>query len=334
MGVAAKTGIKAIRLANGALDTAVLAIVLLLIAIGCYAMWDSKQLFDAATAEKFAVYKPGAEEDSPSFEQLRAMNPEVFAWLTVYGTNIDYPVVHSPDESQKYVSADALGRYSLSGSIFLGSEHSPGFADFSSILYGHHMEKQAMFGEIGLFVEKSYFDARQYGMLYFGGRAHGLEFFAFLHTDAYDGTIYRAGINGREERGAYLDLLLARSIHTRGVPVTADDKIVLLSTCSGASTNGRDILVGKITDEPREDPFETEKPDNAMALAVDRLPGLWARSPRWVKISLICLPLFILLLLLSLIIRNTRQKNNNKQKNEQKRTNRKQTKKLPDKGGT
>ncbi|MCL2107591.1 MAG: class B sortase [Oscillospiraceae bacterium] len=308
MGVAAKTGIRAIRLAHGAIDTAVLAAVLLLIVVGCYAVWDSKQVFDTASAAQYAAYKPTAEHETPSFSDLRAINPEVFAWLTVYGTNIDYPVVYSPDDNQKYVSTDAMGRYSMSGAIFLDRNCNPAFTDFSSILRGHHMEKRTMFGEIGFFAEKSYFDARQYGMLYYGGQAHGLEFFALVHADAYDGEIYRVGITGREESRAYLNLLLARAINTRDIQVTADDKIVLLSTCSGASTNGRDLLVGKITDELREDPFVMEKPNNAIALAADRLPGLWAQPPLWAKIGLISLLLLGLLLLLFLLIRNTKRK--------------------------
>jgi len=317
MGVAAKAGMKAIRLAHGAIDTAVLAAVLLLIVVGCYAVWDSKQVHSRASAAKYAIYKPTDEVGKLSFEELREINPEVFAWLTVYGTNIDYPVTYCLDNNMKYISTDAMGRYSMSGSIFLDNKCSPGFADFSSILHGHHMERRTMFGELGFFAERSYFDARQYGMLYYGGQAHGLEFFAFVHTSAYDGKIYKAGLTGQEERSAYLGLLLARAIHTRGIQVTADDKIVLLTTCSAASTNGRDILVGKITDELHEDPFETEKPNNAITLAVDRLPGLWAQAPLWAKIGLISLLLLCLLLLLFLIIRTTKRKH---------------TKKLPDKG--
>ena len=227
MRVAAGTVRKAIRQANGIVDTAVLIAVLLLVVVGCYAMWDSKQVHQAASAANYAVYKPTAEAGGRSFEELRAMNPEVFGWLTVYGTHIDYPVAQGPD-NMKYVNTNAEGQYSLSGAIFLDSNCEQDFSGFPSILYGHHMEKNTMFGEIGLFAEKSYFDARQYGMLHYGGREHGLEFFAFVHADAYDGGVFRANIAGTQARQAYLDMLLRTAIHTRGIQANRGSRGSLL----------------------------------------------------------------------------------------------------------
>ncbi len=147
----------------------------------------------------------------------------------------------------KYVNTNAEGMYSLSGTIFLDCANSKDFSDFNSILYGHHMEKNAMFGEIGHFSDKAMFDSHPYGNLYFDGKDHGLEFFAFIHTDAYDSAVFTADIAGETERRAYLDHLFSKSIHKKDVEITIEDRIVLLSTCSSHSTNGRDILAGKVT---------------------------------------------------------------------------------------
>jgi sortase B len=243
---------KIIRLVSAAVDAALLFAALALLAVGGYALWDANQVTLAAGPGQYAIYKPTEENEGLSFAQLRAINPEVFAWLTVYGTNIDYPVAQGAD-NMKYVNMNAEGKYSLSGAIFLDCGSSADFSDFSSILYGHHMEKKTMFGEIGMFADRAYFDEREYGSLYYGGREHGLEFFAFLHVDAYDEEIFRTGITGEDEQEAYLGALISAATHTRGTGVTADDRIVLLSTCSSGTTNGRDILVGKITDTGGED---------------------------------------------------------------------------------
>ena len=160
---------KAVRTANSLVNFAVLAAILLLLAFGCYALWDSNQVYNAANAAQYEIYKPTAADEGKSFGELQAINPEVFSWLTVYGTNIDYPVTQGGD-NMKYVNTNAEGSYSLSGSIFLDYENSRDFSDFNSILFGHHMEKQAMFGEIGLFSDKDYFNARLYGSLYYNGR--------------------------------------------------------------------------------------------------------------------------------------------------------------------
>jgi sortase B len=285
---------KAIRLANGLVDATILLAVLLLLATGCYALWDADRVFREASSANYATYKPA--EDELSFGELRRLNPEVFAWLTVYGTHIDYPVVQS-EESEKYVNTNAKGEYSLSGAVFLDSAAAPDFSDFASVLYGHHMEKNAMFGEIGRFADKGFFEARRYGSLYYGGKEHGLEFFAFLRADAYDGKVFRSGIASRGEREAHLALLLERASQRREIGVTAEDFIVLLSTCTASdATNGRDILVGRITDELYEDAFKTATDGGGPMRAADALAAAWRGLPFWLRPALPALILLAALL--------------------------------------
>ncbi|MDR0491542.1 MAG: class B sortase [Oscillospiraceae bacterium] len=243
-----RIGKLAIKGANSTINIILLTVILVLLAFAGYALWDSKQIYLAADKSNYAIYKPTVENEGKSFRELQEINSEIFAWLSVYGTNIDYPVTQGQD-NMKYVNTNAEGLYSLSGSIFLDFGNSRDFSDFNSIIYGHHMEKKAMFGEIGNFAEKGMFDNHMYGNLYFDGKDHGIVFFAFVHTNAYDGSTYSTNVTGQEARQIYLDNLLTKSIHKREIGVTTEDHIVLLSTCSSSSTNGRDILVGKITDE-------------------------------------------------------------------------------------
>jgi len=245
-------GRKAIRVAKSIINNTVLVVFVLMIAFAGYALWDSKQLHKSAGKSVYEVYKPTAANGGKTFKELQVINDEVIGWLTVYGTNIDYPVTQAPN-NEKYVNTNAEGRYSLSGAIFLDANNSKDFSDFNSIIYGHHMAKKVMFGEIGEFSDRNVFDANKYGNLYFDGKDHGLEFFAFVHADAYDHSIFSP--NRKEDaRQTYLFNLLAKSMYLRDVGVSIDDRIVLLSTCSADSTNGRDILVAKLTDEVFEDP--------------------------------------------------------------------------------
>jgi sortase B len=300
----ANIGIKTIRFASGLVNTAVLAIVLLLLAVGSYALWDSNQIYRAADASRYEAYKPSEENEGKSFAELRGINPEVTAWLTVYGTHIDYPVTRGED-NMKYVNTDAEGNYSLSGAVFLDSGNRADFSDFNSILYGHHMEKNAMFGEIGRFAEKGYFEARRYGNLYCGGKDYGLEFFAFVRADAYDGAVFRAGVEGEEAREDYLRALLAAASFSRDIPVSAKDRIVLLSTCSPGSTNGRDILIGKITDKVYEDMFQTGEDGAPGAPGTDGAGVPW--EPLWLTIAVAA----AVLLATFVLIRNGRRASGN-----------------------
>lgn len=281
-----RIGRKTVKTANSIVDFLVLTVILLLVAIAFYAIWDSDQVYQAADAAQYSIYKPDAEEGSISFDELKAINPEVFSWLTVYGTNIDYPVTQGNDNA-KYVNTNALGDYSLSGAIFLDYSNSKDFQDFNSILYGHHMEKQAMFGELGSFSSKSFFDSHVYGNLYYNGKNHGLEFFAFIKTDAYDGGVFAPRVQGKEAQQAYLQYLLDKAMYTRETGVSAEDHILLLTTCASDATNGRDILAARIMEECYTNTFDKElSGDTNESVSVDRQAGLWENLPQWLKIML------------------------------------------------
>jgi len=282
---------KVVKGINSVINTTVLIMIAAALAFAGYALWDSKQLYQAAGKSQYEIYKPRAADEGKSFQELQALNAEVFAWLSVYGTNIDYPVTQGAD-NMKYVNTNAEGLYCLSGAIFLDCDASPDFSDFNSIFFGHHMDKRAMFGEIGSFAEKDMFDTRRYGNLYFDGKDHGIEFFAFVRADAYDNTVFTANVKG-EARQAYLDNLLSKAVYKRDIGITTQDHIVLLATCSAASTNGRDILVGRVTDTLYENTFTDSETNNAGKLLGTLRWG--ENSPRW-------LPALILSLLLAALI--------------------------------
>ena len=297
-----------IRVVSGVVDIIVLVVVAVLVVLSCYTIWDSRQLGQDASPARYALYKPSAAtpavDGSAPLAQLQAINPDVQAWLTVYNTGIDYPVVQGRDNSH-YLNRDATGKYSGAGSIFVDYRNRPGFADFSTIVYGHHM-RSGMFAEIGLFYEQSYFDARPYGALYFNGHKHGLEFFAFLHTSAYDDSVYTTPVEPHGEQ-AYLTQLLREARFVRPeVTVGTDDHIVLLSTCSSRTTNGRDILVGKIVDQARPDPSLDQASGSASTSIIDSLPGLLAGAPTWVKVAASLVIPWWLLLIVLLLRRRTR----------------------------
>lgn len=309
MNIAAiKIGRIAVKVVSNVVDFMILTIILLMIAVSAYAMWDSDQVYQAADASRFAVYKPSAEEDSVSFTELQAMNPEVFGWLTVYGTNIDYPIAQGTDNA-KYVNTSVFGTYSLSGAIFLDYLNNKDFQDFNSILYGHHMEKQAMFGDLGSFSNKNFFDSRIYGNLYFSGKDHGLEFFAFIKTDAYDGGVFTPCIQGREAQQAYLQNLMDKALYTRDIGVTAEDHILLLTTCSSDSTNGRDILAARITNECYSNTFNTENIREANGqVLVDMQDGIWESTPVWLRITLLIVLIILFVIAIHYILKRKRVK--------------------------
>lgn len=240
----------------------------------------------------------------------------MFGWLTVYGTHIDYPLVQGTD-NETYVNTSVTGEKVLSGSLFLDARNQPGFQDFNSIIYGHHMAKQVMFGEIGDFARQSYFEEHRYGKLYFDGTEKGIEFFTFLAADTYDTSIYSPGVTGQEQKSEYLRNLLKRGMYTREIGIRSSDQLVLLSTCSTEATNGRHILVGRISDTVYEDPFAVSQSvwDLGEENIWNRLVGLLNKLSvrNWMIISMILLIGIVILVVLGIFPSKKRKRRENEE---------------------
>lgn len=213
---------------------------------GIYAFWDSQQVRKQADLTSFQTYRPTASADE-SFAQLRQINPEVCGWIAVEGTTIDYPFVQAQD-NVKYVNTDVKGEFSLAGSIFLDCRNSTAFTDVNHVLYGHHMQKEAMFGTLQNFADKAYFDAHLYGKLFYDNAWHTVAFFAFVQGDAYDRVLFNTSLSETEEKERYRNYVKEKALQFRDLPFTADERYVALSTCTSASTNGRHLLIGRIAD--------------------------------------------------------------------------------------
>lgn len=226
---------------DGIVNTIIILFFLLILLYGVYGVWDSWNINEESQKNIYETYRP-SENGDESFEKLRMINPEVIGWLTIYDTNIDYPLVQG-ENNFKYVNTDAKGQFALSGSIFLDYRNKKDFSDQNNIIYGHHMEKKTMFGELDQFQKESFFKAHRLGAVYYENCWHSIEFFAFLNADAYDTEIYT--INKREQED-YIRTIKQKSSFFRELEWKEEEHFIMLSTCKSDTTNGRYVLVGRI----------------------------------------------------------------------------------------
>jgi sortase B len=247
-----------IRIISELVTLSVITFFLLMFLYASWSIYDAQRIFSGADTTVYETYKPESDvDDSPTFQELVAINPDVLGWITVYGTGIDYPLVQG-ETNDSYINTSVEKKFSLSGSIFLDSANEPDFSDFNTIIHGHHMEKHEMFGDLDLFREKAFFDSHEYGNIYYGGKNHGLQFFAIIDGDAYNSKLYNPKVED-SRRQEYLNYLEEQAHFTRDIGVTPEDHIVLLNTCASGASNARYLLMGKICDETFADPFPKEE---------------------------------------------------------------------------
>ena len=88
--------------------------------------------------------------DQPlDFTAAMEINPDIYAWIEIPGTVIDYPVLQSATDDTKYLTTAYDGSYYIGGSLF--TEHQYNSRDFNdrvTIIYGHTMRSGALFGSL------------------------------------------------------------------------------------------------------------------------------------------------------------------------------------------
>lgn len=221
-----------------------------------YALWDNSQVYAAAenVRDGLLQLKPPTDsesEEGPTFEDLKAINPDVCAWVTLDNTNIDHPVVQGQD-NLTYVNRDVYGNFALAGSIFLDSRNDSSFSDPYSLLYGHHMENSGMFGDLALYKEEAFFQENSTGYLITPEGVYDLEIFASLVVSASDQYIFDPEIWHTEEAAALAHvkenaLYLRENIFQ---DLDENSRILALSTCSGEFSDARTVVLAKMI--PRE----------------------------------------------------------------------------------
>jgi len=238
-----ETADRLIRGLDRLLNLALILVLLVILFYAGYALWDSYMVLNkAGVSNEVMHYKP--DVSNPSLSELQGINTDVCAWLTMDGTNIDYPVLRA-DDNTKYLNQDIYADYSLGGSIFLDYRCSKDFSDQYSLIYGHHMAGGKMFGDIEQFADKSYFDEHPTGWLYLPGRTYQLEIIAFLEVDAYTSVLFNLPLEegGWEGIAAHIQ---KDATYRRGAELTDQDHILALSTCAEETTNGRTILIARM----------------------------------------------------------------------------------------
>ena len=156
--------------------------------------------------------QPAAERN---IQALIAENADCIGWLSIDGTNISYPVMHTPSDPQKYLRRNFYGKYSQSGVPFLD-----GRCDIQStnlIIYGHNMINGTMFADLKKYVDKDFLSAHRTVKF---ETADGVQ--TFIVTEALKTNTSDAWYNR----------------------IAAEDgRHLILSTCYGSGKDGRLLII-------------------------------------------------------------------------------------------
>ncbi len=167
------------------------------------------------------------------FEALWEQNEDVYAWIEVPGTIVDYPILQHPTDDAYYLDHTIDHAAGLPGSIYTESVNAKDFSDAITVIYGHNMKNDTFFGSLHDYENAEFFKENPYVYIYTPTHQYTYEIFgAIIFDDRYIPYVYdvNSGEDAMELAG---DLMRFSGNKNKEIIVTAEDKIIMLSTCIG-----------------------------------------------------------------------------------------------------
>lgn len=170
------------------------------------------------------------------FSTLQEINKDTIGWLTVNNTRIDYPVVQAKDNDY-YLRRDYYQNKNRHGWIFMDYRNNPDELNENTIIYGHNLANQTMFGTLRYALNSYWYKKSANQIITFNTPNENMKFQIFsIYTIPTTNDYLDITFPTTDAYQAYIDLVKGRSIYDFNIEVTTDDKILTLSTCA----NGND----------------------------------------------------------------------------------------------
>lgn len=217
---------------------------------------DSKE---SAKPEKPVVNTPAPVEPTPTPEP-RIPNPytdaflankDMACWLQIPDTDIDYPVMWTPEDENYYLYRDFDGSDNKNGCLILDTDSALDPLTTNLIIHGHNMKSGAMFGKLTDYEDATYFEAHKNISLYTGECQRNYEVIAVFRSQVFKKSdevfkfykFFQA--DTQEEFDDFYENIKQMSLYDTGVTAEFGDHFLTLSTCVYHVENGRFVVVAK-----------------------------------------------------------------------------------------
>lgn len=179
-------------------------------------------------------------------EALRAVNPDVAGWIEIPGIDLSNPLMQSRD-NWFYLSRNWKRQSSAAGSIFFDAKANTDLSGFNTIIYGHRMRNDSMFGILRRYKEDNFWQEHPYVYVVTEDGVHQYEVFAALEAGV-NGIVYRLDIEENGTQDEFIKYCLDYSAFDAGIIPRETDHILTLSTCTGNGYSKRWVVLSVLRD--------------------------------------------------------------------------------------
>ncbi len=214
---------------------------------------ESKEYSHGVIENQEPINEPTEHTESPeaslayeAYYTIYELNNDFVGWISIEGTKLNYPVMHTPKTPEYYLKRDFDKNYSDYGVPFLDSRCKLGECD-NLIIYGHNMKNGSMFHALVNYQSESYY--KEHPIVLFDtmddfGEYQIIAAFSMdVKTEDFN---FSQFVNMDQERFDYfISEIRSRSFYDTGVEVSYGDRLLTLSTCEYTHNNGRFVIVAK-----------------------------------------------------------------------------------------
>ena len=186
------------------------------------------------------VPEPELPENPIDFSEQMKVNDEIYAWIRIPNTNVDYPILQSREDDLYYLRRNLDKSYYIPGVLFTESVNKRDFSDPVTVIYGHNMsEDGSMFATLHYFEDEKFFKENEFFYVY--TPSHILTY-RVVSAYKYDNRHITNSFDFSDEkvREEYFDYVMnpvTIPMNVReGVTLSKDDKLLILSTCMASNT--------------------------------------------------------------------------------------------------
>ena len=199
----------------------------------------------------------------PEYAVLYEENPDIIGWLSIKDTNIDYPVMQTPEDEQYYLYRDFYGEENRNGSLIMDTDSTVGIGcreqayiggtspSTNLIIHGHTMKSGLMFGKLSLYEDEAYgkehniicfdslYEKREYELIsVFRSQVYKksdkvFKYYQFFEADTQD------------EFQTWYRNIKEMALYDTGVTAQFGDEFITLTCCAYHVEDGRFVVVGK-----------------------------------------------------------------------------------------
>ena len=251
---------------NGKLIAIIVLSIILIVSIAyliyyVYMQWQNKKMMEDlanfVSTPNTEVSQNASEEEQrkqtllANLQELKKQNSDLVGWLTVDGTEVNYPVVQT-NNNDYYVNHNFEKQSNELGSIFLDKDCSIEKPTANFLIYGHRSNGGQMFETLTKYKEEDFYKEHPTFEFATLDEVSEYQIIAVFQSQVYlkNQDVFKyyffKDAETEEEFNNYIENVKKLSLYNIAETAEYGDQLITLSTCDYHVTDGRFAIVARI----------------------------------------------------------------------------------------